>query len=127
MKEPLTDQQIKKRKKNLLIGFAVFVLLISGLIYISSSGEERPPTRQEKINELFSVFDGSHRNLEKIIIDNLNDPDSYEHIETQYNDNDTSLVIQTTYTAKNALGGTVKKVIVAESDTLGNIIRIISE
>lgn len=40
--------------------------------------------RKKKIESQFSAWDGSHRNLERIIKEAMNDPDSYDHVETVY-------------------------------------------
>lgn len=44
---------------------------------------------QEWITSQFSVWDGSHRELVSLVKDNMNDPKSFEHVETKY------LVLQT--------------------------------
>ena len=38
--------------------------------------------RDKKINEQFSGYDGSHRKFERLIKQAMNDPDSYDHVET---------------------------------------------
>lgn len=83
------------------------------------------------IRNQFSPWDGSHKHLEKLIIKNLNDEKSYEHIETTYRDIVTEedrdevnkilanagysdrvevgdLLIQTQFSAKNAFNATIK-------------------
>ena len=87
--------------------------------------------RNNWIRNQFSAWDGSHVELEKLIISNLNDEKSYEHIETTYRDIATEddrdeinqiladsgytqrvevgdLFIQTQFSAKNAFGGVIK-------------------
>lgn len=88
-------------------------------------------TRNKWIKEQFSAWDGSHRKLKELILKNLNDEKSYDHIETTYIDvnseermnyvnkilsdagysqrvNLDDLFISTQFSAKNAFGGTVK-------------------
>lgn len=83
------------------------------------------------IRDQFSAWDGSHRQLEDLIIKNLNDEKSYKHIETTYRDIATEedrdevnnilanagysdrvevgdLLIQTQFSAKNAFNATIK-------------------
>ncbi len=55
----------------------------------------------------------------------MNDPDSYEHVETVYWDMTDYVVVQTTYSGKNAFGGRVKNSVKAKADNNGNIIEII--
>jgi hypothetical protein len=88
-------------------------------------------TRNKWIKEQFSAWDGSHRTLKELILKNLNDEKSYDHIETTYIDVNSEdrmnnvnkilsdagykqrvemddLFISTQFSAKNAFGGTVK-------------------
>lgn len=88
-------------------------------------------TRNQWIKDQFSAWDGSHRKLKELILKNLNDEKSYDHIETTYIDVNSEerinsvnkllseagysqrvekddLFISTQFSAKNAFGGTVK-------------------
>lgn len=88
-------------------------------------------TRNKWIRDQFSAWDGSHRKLKDLIVKNLNDEKSYDHIETTYIDVNSEermnsvnkilsdagysqrvemddLFISTQFSAKNAFGGTVK-------------------
>lgn len=87
--------------------------------------------RGDWIESQFSFWDGSHNKLEDLIKENLNDEDSYDHIETNYIDVNNAekqslvngtlsdlgysqqieigdLFIMVEFSAKNAFGGTVK-------------------
>lgn len=131
-KKPLTIAS------KLVIGiFAVFILLVVVAIAAddepkSSSSANKEETvadkaeaKKKKIESQFSAWDGSHRNLEKLIKENLNDPGSYEHLETNYWDMDTAIVVRTEYTAKNAYGGRVRGAVKARYDLEGNLIEVI--
>lgn len=83
--------------------------------------------RVKKIQSQFSAWDGSHRTLERAIQKSMNDPDSYEHVETTYRDLGDSLIVSTTFRGKNGFGGVVKNTVVAQVDLDGNILKIISE
>tara|TARA_R110002050_G_scaffold228586_1_gene364218 strand:+ start:495 stop:1190 length:696 start_codon:yes stop_codon:yes gene_type:complete len=85
-----------------------------------------PPTREEIIESQFSAWDGSHRNLEKYIKKNMNDPDSYEHVQTVYWDQGDYLVVKTTFRGNNAFGGKVKNDIKAKITIDGVILEIVS-
>lgn len=89
--------------------------------------EEQKEERQEKIEKMFDVFDGSHITLTKAIKKTMNDPDSYQHIETVYWDMNDYLVVRTTFSGKNAFGGRVKNWVKVKSDIDGNIIEVIDE
>jgi hypothetical protein len=98
---------------------------------ISATSLDYKSARNTWIKSQFSVWDGAHTGLEKLIIKNLNDERSYKHIETNYRSIDDEddcdeinqllkeagykdrveigdLFISTQFSAKNAFGGTVK-------------------
>jgi hypothetical protein len=83
--------------------------------------------RKKNIDEQFSAWDGSHRNLERVIKKAMNDPDSYEHAETVYSDREDHLVVKTTYRGKNAFGGVVKNYVKAKVSLEGQILKILDE
>ncbi|MBN2088933.1 hypothetical protein JW964_04945, partial [candidate division KSB1 bacterium] len=83
--------------------------------------------RTKKIEQSFSAWDGSHRGLTEYIKKSMNDPSSYEHVETKYSDKGDHLVVKTTFRGKNAFGGIVTNSITAKVDLNGNVIEVISK
>ena len=81
--------------------------------------------RKERIESLFSAWDGSLGKLEKHIKERMNNPDSYEHVETRYTDMGDHLRVATKYRGTNAFGGVVTQTTVADVDDNGNVIRIV--
>lgn len=81
--------------------------------------------RKNKIARQFSVWDGSHRNLEHYIKQNMNDPESYEHIKTVYEDKGKFLLVETKFRGKNAFGAKIIETVTARVDLEGNVILII--
>lgn len=79
------------------------------------------------IESQFSPWDGSHMELVKLLKKNLNDPDSYEHVETKYWDQKDGILIKMTYRAKNAFGGLILQNVTAKADYKTNMINIISQ
>jgi hypothetical protein len=79
--------------------------------------------RKKSIEAQFSGWDGSHRNLEKVIKDSMNDPSSYDHVETRSWDRGDHLVVKTTFRGKNAFGAVVKNSVRAEVSLEGTVIR----
>ena len=81
----------------------------------------KPLTKEEKrtkeIARCFSGWNGSHLKLRELIKKSMNDPDSYDHVETKYIDNDSTLLVITTFRGKNTYGGVVKQTITAITDT----------
>ena len=86
---------------------------------------------QNRIERQFSAWDGRHIKLYQFIKENLNDPDSLQHIETRYWKNfdengqfNNTITVKTKYRAKNSFGGYVVEYISADCDMDGNIIKI---
>jgi len=83
--------------------------------------------RKKKIESQFSAWDGSHRNLERVIKESMNDPDSYEHVKTVYWDRGDHLIVKTTFRGKNAFGGVVKNSVTAKVSLDGQVLQILSQ
>jgi hypothetical protein len=86
--------------------------------------EEKQVTQ---IVKQFSTWDGSHIKLTKYIKENMNDPDSFEHIDTKYFIQKNSIVIIERFRGKNVYGGLVANMIEAKVDMDGNIIEIVEQ
>ena len=81
--------------------------------------------RKKQIERQFSDRDGSHGNLERVIKQSMNDPDSYDHVETVYWDRGDHLVVRTTFRGKNAFGGIVKNSVKAKVSLDGQVLQIL--
>ena len=80
--------------------------------------------RSNKIRMQFSAWDGSHGMLKRWIKDNMNDPDSFDHIQTTYADRGKYILIQMKFRGKNAFGAKVISVVTAKADLDGNILSV---
>lgn len=89
--------------------------------------EQAQRERKEKIESQFSAWDGSHRNLERQIERSMNDPSSYDHVETVYWDMGEHLVVRTTFRGKNAFGGIVKNSVKAKVSLDGVVLEILEQ
>lgn len=83
--------------------------------------------QNDAIASQFSGWNGAHINLERFIKDNMNDPDSYKHVETRYWEKETYLVVETKFRGKNGFGGVVLNSVTAQVDFNGNVIAIIEQ
>lgn len=81
--------------------------------------------REARIKRQFSSWDGSHRKLTALIKQSMNDPDSYQHIETRYGDRGDYLLVKTTFRGKNMFNAMVVNSVMAKVDLDGEIIEII--
>lgn len=93
----------------------------------SSKPKTQEELRKERLEKGFSAWDGSHRGLTKVIKASMNDPDSYDHVETVYWDKGDHLIVRTTFRGKNAFGGVVKNWVKAKVDMDGNVIAVIEQ
>lgn len=79
-------------------------------------------TRVTRIRKGFSEWDGSNKNLVLAVKKNMNDPNSFEHVETKYWDvGENTIVVMMTYRGKNAFGGVVTESVKVETDVDGNM------
>jgi hypothetical protein len=83
--------------------------------------------RKEKVEKQFSSWDGSHPALSRMIKENCRNPDSYEHIETRFRDDGSSIFVITKYRAENGFGGMSIGTVSARVDFDGNVIEIVSQ
>jgi hypothetical protein len=107
--------------------FGIFCVFVFWFAICDSSKDvepKKPLTVDEKIQEQFSKWDGSHRALVRVIKKHMNDPDSFEHIETKYKKNKKSITVWMKYRGKNAYGGKVIDYTQAELDFDGNLLKI---
>lgn len=80
--------------------------------------------RKEKILKQFSSWDGSHSNLKKWVKNNMNDPKSFEHVETTYTDKGDYLLVYMKFRGKNAFGAKVLQTAIGKADLNGNILSV---
>jgi hypothetical protein len=81
--------------------------------------------RKEYVEKHFSKWDGSHRGVERYIKDNMNDPDSYEHVKTTYLESPEYLVVTTKYRGKNKFGGLVLQENIFKVNYEGEVLEVL--
>ena len=92
---------------------------------VTAKYKKESAQRKLSISSGFSSWDGSHKELEKIIKGAMNDPDSYEHIETKYVDNEDYLTVVTRYRGKNVYGGKVVNSASVRASIDGRVLEIL--
>jgi len=95
----------------------------SALDYLNGIKEKR----KKQIEAQFSQWDGSHIILTKAIKEAMNDPKSYEHVETVYWEMNDHLIVQMKYRGNNAFGGKVLAMVKAKVGLDGQILEIIEQ
>lgn len=123
--------------KKLTIKHILSVLTVCLFIFIAFGSDDEesktnadgtPKTeRQIEVEKQFSAWDGSHSGLTTLIKKSMNDPDSYEHIETRFNDEGDYILVITKFRGANAFGGKVINTVSAKVDFSGNVIEVISQ
>lgn len=127
---------VKRKPRQYGCGSLILLLLLAGFLISLFAGGNKTTTHQpttkaelrlERIKKGFSPWDGSHIGLERAIKHAMNDPKSYEHVETRYIDKGDYLIVTTTFRGKNALGGIVVNRWTAKADPDGKVLQITSQ
>ena len=77
--------------------------------------------RFEQIKAQFSAWDGSHIALKSAVKNSINDPKSFEHVETRYVDNEDTITVTMKFRGANAFGAIVLDEVTAVFDLEGNM------
>lgn len=91
---------------------------------IQSKVNSNKNKRNEMIARQFSLWNGANRSLQNYIKENMNDPDCYDHISTNYSDKGDYILVQTKIRGCNTFGAKIIQVITAEIDLNGKILSI---
>lgn len=83
-----------------------------------------PWTREDRIQRMFSSWDGAHPGIVSQIKAKMNDPDSFEHVETSYTDLGDSLIVVCQFRGKNAFGGVLTQRVRVEMKLNGQILNM---
>ncbi|WP_271270254.1 hypothetical protein [Aliamphritea hakodatensis] len=81
--------------------------------------------RAIKIKKQFSPIDGRHYNFERLIKTEMNDPSSYEHVETGYWNRGDHIVVKTIFRGKNSYGALVKDSATAKFNLDGEFLQLL--
>ena len=134
-------KEYKKKKQEKLYGriAAVIVFGFIGLIgtgmstlftpdpdYLAAKAKEKAEEAKKKPNKVlaqFSTLNGRHYETCRQIKLRLHDPDSFQHLKTNYGRDGKHLQVYTSYRAKNAFGAMVLTTHVATVDlATGNVL-----
>jgi hypothetical protein len=90
---------------NTTIQVVLLTLLIGGCMMCNT--KKKPQTRKEQVEACLSDWDGSHKGLTDWVKQRMNDPGSFEHVETRYFDQTTNVRLIMTFRGRNRFGGVV--------------------
>lgn len=132
--------EVRKKEQRDQKSYGIGCLCVIGIVLVAflvnyfssdSTKTSAPKTeeelRKQQIERNFSAWDGSHRGLTEVIKKSMNDPNSYEHVETVYWDKGDHLVVKTTFRGKNAFGGVVKNWVMAKVGLDGSVVEVLSQ
>ncbi len=143
-----TKKSLSKGDKFLLIFFILPCVLLAIITSSFDEGdssytnnvvltaeEQAEQAREDLISNAFSAWDGSHIDLTRVVKESMNDPSSYEHVETTYIDNGQTLFNNSDYllvimefSGTNAFGGRVRNVVRAKTSIeTGKVVEILSQ
>ena len=88
--------------------------------------ETNKPKSKADIENLFSAWDGSLPSFKDYIKENLQNPDSFEHVETKFRDDGDGLTVIMKYRGENGFGAIRTQTAIAKVDYDGNILSLIS-
>lgn len=88
-----------------ILGISVVVIILGLYIFGEKKPLEKP--RSEQVQELFFA-DGSNYQLIQQVKKSMNDPDSFEHVDTRYVDNGSGdVIIFMKFRGNNAFGAKI--------------------
>lgn len=118
-KEIRTEQ---KYVSNWLVFTLVSIFMIAGFWWTCRNDKDRLAKAGPAVKCL-SAWDGSHPGMVRATKDMMNDPKSFEHVETRYIDRGEEIDLVMTFTGKNAFGGTIKQIVSGTIDKDCNLIK----
>jgi hypothetical protein len=108
--------------------FISTILILGLIVWLVTRSDDQSDTpsesRQKEIESHFSAWDGSHKSVTRAIKASMNDPGSYDHVETRYSEMGNYLVVHCKFRGKNAFGGVVLNAVQAKVDLSGNVLSL---
>ncbi|OAQ43520.1 hypothetical protein A5893_17185 [Pedobacter psychrophilus] len=109
------DQPSFNRKYGWYLGIAIIIICL--IFHFSKPKAEREAeTAKKEVENNFNYYDGSHLKLVEYTKQKLRDPESFEHIETNYTDNGQTLSVTMIFRCNNGFGGKNNDVVNATCD-----------
>ncbi len=121
--------ELKNNKWISLLKVVGILLALCLLISLCHDNKERKNLEKNRIERHFSKLDGSYTPFKEYIKESLNDPSSFEHIETKFADHkDGTASVWMKFRGKNEYGDIVTKVAKCTLDiNTGNFSNVIIE
>lgn len=115
--------------------FPALAIIAITFILLKLTTEDPPPPppptasemRQDSIESQFNAWNGSHVKLVRLVKNVMNDPRSFEHVSTVYEDKGDHILVYMQYRGANSFGATILDDITVKADMNGNIIEVVEQ
>lgn len=94
----------------------IFILVFCSLYIIGKCSKGSTHESAKPWEDCFSKWDGSHIELVREVKALMNDPGSFEHVETLYSLQGDKMILTMKFRGKNAFGGVITNTARAESN-----------
>lgn len=102
--------------KRIIHGLGVLIVILFLYFIFFAPKEDKINQSSNSVDDYFSNWDGSNRELVSIVKKGMKDPSSFEHIETRYRDNGNSYTIIMSFRGKNSFNALVVQTVTADID-----------
>lgn len=122
-----TENSSRNRRALTWLFIGLGALLIAPVIYFfidrlrTSPAERAERQHRQEVQALFSGPGGSVPALVDWVQQRMNDPESFQHVETRYIDRGGEILVFMTYRGRNAFGGTVTEKVSARLSNSGRL------
>lgn len=109
-----------------LFALIAFVLCIVALFVVKSFDESPsgPKTHKQQVDHIFRGPGGSCPALVQYVKQRMNDPESFQHVETRYVDKGDYMIVFMTYRGRNAFSGVVTQTVQAKAWLNGTVTEV---
>ena len=109
-----------------LFALIAFVLCIVALFVVKSLDEAPagPKNHKQQVDHIFRGPGGSCPALVQYVKQRMNDPESFQHVETRYVDKGDYMIVFMTYRGRNAFSGVVTQTVQAKARLNGTVTEV---
>jgi len=122
------EQKNKNRKANKVLLPVVIILVLLALLMVYGSMQTKPEFTKAQNDSIAHAtfiksqfFGGMHTKSVIAIKELMNDPESFEHVNTTFSESDNKVIVFTKFRGKNSFNATITQTYVTRADSIGNI------
>ncbi len=110
------EAQESSKAKPSLFGILVLLFVVFWIVGKCNNTDSTTHSASDPVASLFSAWDGSNKEMVRETKSRMNNPDSFEHVETRYSDRGDKVLLKMTFRGKNAFNATITKTATALID-----------